>query len=101
AIVTGGAQGIGEAIVRKLCREEAHVAFFDCDGDRGTSTATATAAEFPDRPPIFTLCDITAAKEVDQAVRNVLAQFDKIDVLVNNAGVAAYFDAAEMSEEDW
>jgi NAD(P)-dependent dehydrogenase (short-subunit alcohol dehydrogenase family) len=101
ALVTGGAQGIGEAIVAKLAREGARVAFLDRDRDRGETTARAFADAFPDAPPRFLPCDITVAGEVEAAVAAVLDEHGTIDVLVNNAGVGAYFDAAEMTEEQW
>jgi NAD(P)-dependent dehydrogenase (short-subunit alcohol dehydrogenase family) len=101
AIVTGGAQGIGQAIVAKLCREGANTTFFDRDQERGASTAREFANEFRDLPPKFEACDITLAAEVERAVGEVLLRHGKIDVLVNNAGVAAYFDAVDMTEEEW
>lgn len=101
AIVTGGAQGIGQAIVSKLATEGAYVTFLDRDRERGVSTARDLAAKFPERPPQFEFCDITVAKHVESAVSNVLNRHRGIDVLVNNAGVGAYFDAAEMTEAQW
>jgi NAD(P)-dependent dehydrogenase (short-subunit alcohol dehydrogenase family) len=101
AIVTGGAQGIGKAIVEKFCREGAYVTLFDRDRKLGSSTADELSAEFGARPPRFVPCDITNAAELESAVADVLSRHERIDVLVNNAGVAAYFDAAEMTEEEW
>jgi NAD(P)-dependent dehydrogenase (short-subunit alcohol dehydrogenase family) len=101
AIVTGGAQGIGQAIVEKLCSEGAHVVFFDRDRDRGNTTSRSMAATFSARPPQFLPCDVTLATQVKAAVASVLSKHSTIDVLVNNAGVTAYFDAAEMTEAQW
>jgi NAD(P)-dependent dehydrogenase (short-subunit alcohol dehydrogenase family) len=101
AIVTGGAQGIGKATVEKLCSEGAHVAFLDRERAAGETTAAQLAAAFPEDPPRFLLCDVTVAAEVAAAADEVLADRGVIDVLVNNAGVGAYFDAAEMTEEQW
>lgn len=101
AIVTGGAQGIGQAIVEKLAREGARVAFLDRDRDRGLATAVELAAELPEAAPSFHSCDITDAAAVETAVGEVIGRHGRIDVLVNNAGVGAYFDAAEMTEEQW
>jgi len=101
AIVTGGAQGIGKAIVETFCREGAQVFTFDRDRDRGSATGHEMAVNFPVRPPRFVACDITVATEIQATVASVLSEHGRIDVLVNNAGVAAYFDAAEMTEAQW
>jgi NAD(P)-dependent dehydrogenase (short-subunit alcohol dehydrogenase family) len=45
--------------------------------------------------------DVTRAADVERAVGQVLARHERVDVLVNNAGVNAYFDAVEMTEADW
>ena len=101
AIVTGGAQGIGKAIVEKFCTEGAHVTILDRDGERGRAACRKLSAQFTARPPQFVACDITLAHELQAAVASVLATHSAIDVLVNNAGVTAYFDAAEMTEAQW
>jgi NAD(P)-dependent dehydrogenase (short-subunit alcohol dehydrogenase family) len=85
AIVTGGARGIGQAIVEKMTREGATVISFDLhpDGDG--------------RQPV----DVTQEADVRAAVAAVLAQHGTIDILINNAGVNAYFDATTMTEAQW
>jgi NAD(P)-dependent dehydrogenase (short-subunit alcohol dehydrogenase family) len=94
-VVTGGAQGIGRAIVGRFREDDAAaVAFLDVDRERGATTGDEIGAT-------FLHCDITVAREVDEAIGSVLAQHGRIDVLVNNAGVNAYFDAATMTEQNW
>lgn len=100
-IVTGGAQGIGRASVERFCSEGADVAFLDRDRERGLSTSRGLTAMYGTRAPHFIECDITVATQVQAAVNTVLEKHRTIDVLVNNAGVAAYFDAAQMSEAQW
>ncbi len=98
AIVTGGAQGIGRASVSRFLSEGANVAFFDIDETEGQRAATA--ADAGDRV-LFVHCDLRSEAAVAAAVSRVTERFGGIDVLVNNAGVNAYFDAVEMTSDDW
>jgi NAD(P)-dependent dehydrogenase (short-subunit alcohol dehydrogenase family) len=80
-LVTGGGGGIGRAIGRRLSCEGMAVAVLDRDGD----AAQAAASEIDG---LAVAADVTSPEEVQRAVDAVLARFEKIDVLVNNAGVA-------------
>jgi len=99
AVVTGGAQGIGRAIVEKLAREGARVTFVDRDVEGGASTARALGAD--GIAADFLPADVTRESEVAAAIGQVVAKAGGLDVLVNNAGVNAYFDATEMTEAQW
>lgn len=84
AIVTGGAGGIGSATVNRLCEEGATVAVADLDGDRAEQVARNVAD--PDRAfPVQV--DITDLGSIGSMVGSVLERTDRIDVLVNNAGI--------------
>lgn len=99
AIVTGGAQGIGAAIVEKFLQEGSSVAVLDLDAERGEEMIARLSAS--EQRVRFLECDITIAEQVDAAAETVGRELGPIDVLVNNAGVAAYFDAADMTEDQW
>lgn len=100
-IVTGGAQGIGRAIVEQFCTEGAIVTFLDRDRARGVSTSRELTNRQGSPAPHFIECDITVAAQLEMALNSVIEKHRTIDVLINNAGVAAYFDAAEMTEAQW
>ena len=99
AFVTGGARGIGRAIVEKFAAEGAAVTFADLDEAVGRQTA----AELTSAGVSAAFCrtDITVEADVQRAVEAVVARHGTLDVLVNNAGVNAYFDATEMTEAEW
>ncbi|HUL72371.1 MAG TPA: SDR family oxidoreductase [Vicinamibacterales bacterium] len=99
AIVTGGARGIGRAIVEKCAAEGATVAAFDVDGE----AVAALAASLPavGRAIAGMHVDVTSEPAVAAAVTVLLARHGRIDVLVNNAGTNAYFDATTMTEAEW
>ena len=99
AFVTGGARGIGRAIVEKFVAEGALVTFGDVDAQAGRQTQAELSAAGLHAD--FCHVDITAEADVRGAVDRLLAQHGTLDVLVNNAGINAYFDATEMTEADW
>jgi NAD(P)-dependent dehydrogenase (short-subunit alcohol dehydrogenase family) len=83
-LVTGGAQGIGRAIVEAALRYGADVSFLDI------KQARVTGARFIE-------ADITD----EDAVREAFAAAGPVDVLVNNAGRNTYFDAETMTPAEW
>jgi 3-oxoacyl-[acyl-carrier protein] reductase len=85
AVVTGGAQGIGKAIVERFLDSGASVAIFD----RDKAFAEKTAAELSGRGKVIALaCDVTDLADVERARDAALKAFGRIDILVNNAGIA-------------
>jgi NAD(P)-dependent dehydrogenase (short-subunit alcohol dehydrogenase family) len=99
AVVTGGAQGIGQAIVEKFVAEGAKVALLDIDEPRGRATTEALGGEAGSVR--FTRCDITREVDVSAAIAGSVEAFGRLDILVNNAGVNTYFDATTMTEDEW
>jgi len=99
AIVTGAAQGIGEAIARRLARAGAAVAVTDVNLEGAARVADSLAGSGQARPLGI---DITSAESVGRAVEEVLAWTGRIDVLVNNAGIAGRAAPLwEQAQEDW
>jgi 2-dehydro-3-deoxy-L-rhamnonate dehydrogenase (NAD+) len=85
AVVTGGAQGIGRAIVERFLASGASVAIWD----RDLSLAQKTEAELKDQGKIAVVAvDVTDYAQVERARDETVKAFGRIDILVNNAGVA-------------
>ena len=93
-IVTGGAQGIGEACIRRFARENAKVVIADINDAQGA----ALAAELDG---LYVHCDVGDKAQVDELVRQTLQTYGRIDVLVNNAGIFKAADFLEVSEADF
>lgn len=80
ALVTGGGQGIGEAICRRLAAAGARVGVFDRDAAAAQRVALALGG-------IAVAGDVTAEADVETAVEDVKDQAGPVDILVNNAGI--------------
>src|SRR5437868_12439800 len=91
-LVTGAGGGVGRAIARRLTREGMTIAVLDRDG----AAAEAVAAEIDG---LALTADVTSPGEVSRAVEAVLVRFQKVDLLVNNAGVAWMGPALETPLE--
>ena len=96
AVVTGGANGIGEAIVRAFHAQGAQVWFCDCDARAGK----ALAAELGE-PVRFAKVDLCDEKAVCKWIGAIGAQAKQIDVLVNNAASDPRRALTKMSAADW
>jgi 3-oxoacyl-[acyl-carrier protein] reductase len=84
-VVTGGAQGIGRAVVERLLDGGAAVAIWD----RDKAFAERTAKELASRGKVIAIgVDVTDYAAVERARDETLKAFGKIDILVNNAGIA-------------
>jgi meso-butanediol dehydrogenase / (S,S)-butanediol dehydrogenase / diacetyl reductase len=98
AVVTGGARGIGLAIVHWFLKHDYRVAVFDVDAD---SLAQARK-DFADAHRVLILdCDVSQPDQVQAAVDQTQARFGRIDALVNNAGVAVFKSLLETSFDEW
>lgn len=93
-IVTGGAQGIGEACIRRFAREGAQVVVADIDDARGTALAQELGG-------LYVHCDVGDKAQVDALVAQVVAVHGRIDVLVNNAGIFKAADFLDVLEADF
>lgn len=99
AIVTGGAQGIGEGIVRRLIAEGAQVAILDIQLEK--AQAVADDIKSKKGTAIAVKMDITVSQDVKRAVKEVEDKFGRVDILVNNAGWDKAVRFIELPEELW
>jgi len=95
ALVTGGASGIGQAIVQRFAQEGAQVAIADINDAGGNKTAAEVGG-------IFAHCDTSQPDQVRLAIEQVVTRFGGLDVLVNSAAhVGGLHDVATQSEAEW
>ena len=93
-LVTGGAQGIGEACARRFAREGALPVIADIDDAHGQALARELGA-------LYVHCDVGDKAQVDAMVAQAVAAHGRIDVLVNNAGIFKAADFLDITEADF
>ena len=81
-VVTGGARGIGEGIVRRYVDEGARCVIADIDVEAGEKLASELGGA-----AIFVRCDVTSEADITSAIETCRASFGSLDVMINNAGV--------------
>ncbi len=92
--ITGGASGIGRAIVRAFRQADCRVAFCDNDVKAGNKTAQLTGARFY---PV----DVTDVAALEQSMQHVIDDWGDIDVIINNVGVGNFAPLTETSIDDF
>lgn len=100
ALVTGGARGIGAAIVRRLSRDGAAVAFTYSTSEAAAKTLVADIERGGGRA-VAIQADATDAAAVTEAVNRVAVEFGRLDILVNNAGILVWSPLAMVTLEDF
>jgi sorbitol-6-phosphate 2-dehydrogenase len=100
ALVTGSAQGLGQAICLRLAQEGAHVVVADINFEGAQQTADAIAAE-TGRRTLAVKVDVTKEEDVAAAMDRVIETFGHLDICVSNAGVLIAEAVDEFPAEKW
>jgi 3-oxoacyl-[acyl-carrier protein] reductase len=98
ALVTGGSRGVGEAIVRELFGAGYRVAFTYLSNEDAAATLVR---ELGDDYVMALQADVNLASSAARVVEHVMDRFDRLDALVNNAGVVRDNSILAMDESDW
>jgi len=94
AVITGGASGIGEGMVRRFCAEGARVILADTNVAAGQRVAASTGADF------FAL-DVTSELQWQAIAAYIVAEYGRLDVLMNNAGVVSHRSIIDCDVATW
>jgi sorbitol-6-phosphate 2-dehydrogenase len=100
AIVTGAAQGLGEAICHRLASEGCHVIVADLNLEGAEQTAADVAAQ-TGRRAIPVKMDVTDEPQVEAMVQRAVDEFGRLDILVSNAGILIAEAVDEFPADKW
>jgi len=99
ALVTGAGRGIGRATALLLAKEGASLAL--CDIVQESVEKVAKEVEGLGRQALTARVDVARRSEVNEMVRRTVDRFGRIDILINNAGIAQVVSIDQLSEPDW
>lgn len=99
AIVTGGAQGIGKATVKRFAEEDATVIIWDVNENKANSTIEEL--KVVSNKIEFQKVDVTNLDSVNSASAKIKESHKKIDILINNAGITRDASLLKMTAEQW
>ncbi|MCM3595932.1 SDR family oxidoreductase [Metabacillus idriensis] len=94
-IITGGANGIGEELVRQYAAAGDAVIFADIDAKKGKSIESST------ENARFVQTDVKNVQEIEHLIKEAVLLTGTIDILINNAGVSEFKSPYELTLEDW
>jgi len=100
ALVTGSAQGLGQALARRLALEGASVALVDMNLDGVQESAAKVSADTGAQTVAFQ-ADVTNQEQVTRAMEETVAKFGKLDVVVSNAGILIAGAVEEFDVAKW
>jgi len=100
ALVTGGAQGLGQALSERLAKEGAHVIICDINED-GAKSAAAKIAEDYGVKTLGIKMDVTDDEDVVKGFKQAVNTFGRLDILVANAGILISGEVTEFETNKW
>ncbi|MEE3200354.1 MAG: SDR family NAD(P)-dependent oxidoreductase, partial [Planctomycetota bacterium] len=101
AVVTGASRGIGRSIAMKLASEGADLVLTARGVEGVEAVAAAVREQSPDRRVLPLGCDVSDWDSVSALIDRTLEEFERLDFLVNNAGITRDNLVLRMKQEEW
>ena len=99
ALLTGAARGIGRGTALRFARENASLILVDADDKAGNQVAQEISSS--GGRARFLRADVSRAEDCARVVEGTLSEFNRIDILFNNAGIVSRATVPELSEQEW
>ena len=100
AVVTGGATGIGEAIVRTLCRDGFSVAIVYNSSDVKAKLLTSELSSLNFDVKAFK-ADVSSSSDIEKLYESITNSMGKVNLIVNNAGIAQQILFTDITDDEW
>jgi len=100
-VITGGSRGIGRAVALRFVPEKPRIIIVHYDADDSAARETVERLTLKGVEAESHKVDVSSYKDVDVLFKAILSRFEKVDVLVNNAGIAKDALLMRMTEEEW
>ena len=100
-IVTGGSKGIGRAVASKFAEDNARIIIIHYDSDESAADETMNILKGKGAVAESHRLDVSSKKDVDGLFEDIIFRFERVDVLINNAGITRDGLLMRMSEKDW
>jgi 3-oxoacyl-[acyl-carrier protein] reductase len=100
AIITGGSRGIGKAIATLLAKAGCDIVINYVKNEKEARNVCKEIEKLG-RKCLYIKADISVLQEVKSMIQEVIKEFGKIDILINNAGIWTYGEIGEMDEKIW
>ncbi|HVN52835.1 MAG TPA: sorbitol-6-phosphate dehydrogenase [Anaerolineaceae bacterium] len=101
AIVTGGAQGLGQAICLRLAAEGCHMVVADINLEKARETAQMVMDRCPGQKALAAAVDVTNEDQVAAMVQAAVEAFGRVDILIANAGILIAEEISDFPAEKW
>jgi 3-oxoacyl-[acyl-carrier protein] reductase len=99
--ITGGSRGIGRAVALRFADEKAKIVIMHYDPDESASRETLNLLKESGAEAEIHKVDVSTYEHVEVLFQDILTRFERVDVLVNNAGITRDTLLMRMSEDDW
>jgi len=100
-VITGGSKGIGRAVAYRFAEEKAKIILVHYDADDSDSQETLKVLAGMGVEAEAHKIDVSSFEDIDLFFKEIFGKFERVDVLVNNAGITKVTLLMRMSEEDW
>ncbi|MBN1850905.1 MAG: 3-oxoacyl-[acyl-carrier-protein] reductase [Deltaproteobacteria bacterium] len=100
-VVTGGSRGIGRAVALRFAQEKPRIILLHYDPDESAADETSALLHEQGIEAETHKVDVSSHKDVNGIFHDIISRFEKVDVLVNNAGITRDTLLMKMAESDW